>query len=245
MRIQKALLASTALLLITACSESEEAPRTVNVAEYQPNGEVVFLTDDVIPSKLPQAEIQDTKRSLSTEEAQLSQLQKAAISGDPAAQLRYAEALIAKEDPYSDKIAYYWITQAAQSHAPEALYMLGYCYYAGIGTPVNYKMAKHYFIPLAEANIPQAQYYLAKMYYEGTQGEKNIALAKKWIGKAMASHLNEAKQLAQSIWAAGDAFDEDDSSDDPLVQVVDAHQPAPHAIDANDSIDMPDDMDRI
>lgn len=240
MRSVLVLFATCLLVLLTGCAE-DETPATTIVADA--GDDVIFMTDDVVDLDKLKKRMKDDESSNTDQNADdkanhgknasLSSLHRQAIAGNSQAQLSYADALIAKEEPYSDKVAFYWISQAAQHQTPEAIYMLAYCYYAGIGTPVNYQQSSQYFYALAEANIPQAQYYLAKIYFEGINGQRNLGLAKQWVTRAMTAQLPEAKILAKQIYTDYEQMSDETGA---LVQVVEPDTMEQYqAIDASEA----------
>lgn len=91
-------------------------------------------------------------------------------------------------------------TKAHKLGYPEATYMLGYCYYHGIGTSVNKERALEYF---QEANkdglVPYAAYALGEELRE--RGEHLIAF--RWYKKALEQGVLEARLPLAEYYESG------------------------------------------
>ena len=79
--------------------------------------------------------------------------------------------------------------EAAETNDPEALYMLGYCYYYGLGISDSEKenntaIATEYFFKAAELGHANAQCYAGLFYMSGTGVEKDEEKALYWFKKS-------------------------------------------------------------
>ncbi|MFI4937485.1 MAG: tetratricopeptide repeat protein [Candidatus Berkiellales bacterium] len=122
-------------------------------------------------------------------------LQPAAKAGDYAAQVNLATVLMDFSLPQYDKAAFNWLNKSAEQGYAHGMYLLGKCYYNGIGTEINYEKAFPLFQQLAEKNHPLAQYMLGQMYYYAQGTESNFLLARKWILSAALKNVVEANAL--------------------------------------------------
>jgi len=211
------MLSACIIILLLGCTSDDQQPTNTVVAKTGNNNPLMSLTDDVVDTNTLVQKLQTRNEAPTKSQPNdtvsvetLLALHEQAIQGSPKDQLRYASALLSKGTPYHDKFAFYWTQKAAVNNDPEASFMLGYLYYAGIGTPVNYAKSRALFYPLASADVPQAQYYMAKIYFEGLGVERDIIKAKKWISHAVEGQLPEAKSLAQKIFSAPTEEEEDE-----------------------------------
>jgi len=133
----------------------------------------------------------------------LTALHKEAENGSHDAQIKLAVYLMNFSLPQYDKAAFYWATKAAKNTSIESMFLLGTCYFEGIGTPINYEKAFAILMPLAEQNHHLAQFKVAQLYFEGHGAEKNIVEAKKWLMAAVQAGVEEAKNWAPVLFKVG------------------------------------------
>lgn len=107
------------------------------------------------------------------------QVRKAALSGDPAAQLSWGLMLLDGHGTARDlPSAFNWIQLAARAGARDAINMLGRCHELGWGTDVNITLAAHCYRAAVELKHPWAQFNLACLILreDGVPGELTEAL---------------------------------------------------------------------
>lgn len=78
-------------------------------------------------------------------------------------------------------MAFKWFEKAAEQDVTYAIYLLGECYYEGLGTVKDHQKAFEYFKKAAEQGYDAAEFWTGKCYYDGTGVEQNISLAFHWI----------------------------------------------------------------
>ena len=62
-----------------------------------------------------------------------------------------------KEVPKNEKRAFSCYLYAAENHHKESIYMVGLCYYEGIGVFKDYSQARNYFTEAMKLGVPMAQ----------------------------------------------------------------------------------------
>lgn len=129
--------------------------------------------------------IQETDRSSSSKSAMEWYL-KAAESGHHESQLALGMTLMVEPQQNTEvlKWAKYWISEAAASGLPEALYQLAQMYLTGIGTETSDEEAFRLFLESAEAGDADGMYMVAKMYEIGRYVECDPRKAMEWYLKA-------------------------------------------------------------
>jgi len=107
------------------------------------------------------------------------QVRKAAISGDPAAQLSWGLMLLdGHGTPRDLDAAFRWIQLSARAGGRDAANMLGRCHELGWGTPANLTIAARCYRAAAEAGHAWAQFNLACLLLreDGVPGDPTEAL---------------------------------------------------------------------
>lgn len=177
--------------------------RYVSYSAKQGNNLAKALLENII-SEAKQTETQKKVRKMGAAAFRttnnIKQMSEAANRGSADEQLNLAKDLMQYSIPQYDKVALYWVTQAAMQGHEEAKYWLAQCYQEGIGTEVNYAKAFAIFSELALLGHPLSQFQLGKMYYEGKGIEQDDDLGKKWIMQAAEQGVEEAStMLATSL----------------------------------------------
>ncbi len=137
-------------------------------------------------------------------------LRQAALSGSVDAQIKLAKILVDFSLPQYDKVAFYWMSQAATKNS-DAEYHLGSYYLDGIGTEVDYDRAYQIFNTLAAQNNHLAEMKLGQMCYYGKGVDKDLEAAKKWFLRAARAGEKDAKNWVAILFR--DGFDTTENSD--------------------------------
>lgn len=143
-------------------------------------------------------------RARSGSAAAFAELQKAADSGDAAAQFQlgraYSHGASVQRD---DAIAARWVEKAAEQGHLEAQSNIGFLYSAGQGVPRDNDKAMAWWTRAAEAGFGQAQFNLAIAYQQGKLTTPNEAKAFLWMSKAAAQGIAPAQLNLGHMYSRG------------------------------------------
>ena len=130
----------------------------------------------------------------------LPKLQKAAESGDAAAQFQFGRAYShGASVQRNDATAARWVEKAAEQGHLEAQSNIGYLYSAGLGVPRDNDKAMAWWTRAAESGFLQAQFNLSIAYLQGKLTAKDDAKAFTWMGKAAAQGNAVAQCAARRL----------------------------------------------
>jgi len=118
----------------------------------------------------------------------IPQLRKAALGGDPWAQLNLGAAYDhglqgLRADPQQAVI---WYRKAAQQGLRKAQFNLAHCYATGDGVRQDYEQARRWMQKAAQQGMADAQFLLGVMLAEGLGGEPDKVEARQWLKQAAA-----------------------------------------------------------
>ena len=92
---------------------------------------------------------------------------------------------LAAYEKKNDKRAVGIFSILAKLDHPDALFMMGKCYFEGRGIKKDYKDAVTYYRKAADQNHAKAAYYLGKCYQEGRGVDEDKTTADKWFRKSL------------------------------------------------------------
>jgi TPR repeat protein len=124
-------------------------------------------------------------------------LKEKAESGDSESQCFLADIYADKSrEFFNEKEAFLWYKKAAEFHT-RAQWLLGACYFQGIGTEKDMDKAEYWLGKSASSENADGQYALAGYYFMNPK--RDIAAAKHWIDKAIEQGHAEAKLMLEVI----------------------------------------------
>ncbi len=91
----------------------------------------------------------------------------------------------------------------AQHNDTAAQFTLGWQYYEGVGTPVNYDEAAKWLKKAAARGNADAQYYLACLYEYGKGVKQDFTAARKWLLKSAAQNDAQAQSALSMLYQNG------------------------------------------
>jgi len=123
---------------------------------------------------------------------QISELTKAANSGDPESQFLLGEISLRNNNPPDHATAVYWFRIASESNHLKAQEMLGAHLFMGLGVPQDSHQASVWWLKAAHSGSVKAQASLGVLYALGNGIKKDLIESYKWLSIAGKNGNDEA-----------------------------------------------------